>query len=141
MLGREAAMTDYYAVLGVQPEDGADVIKERYRKLAKQFHPDRAADKASAEKRMREINEAWEILGDEEKRAGYDKKRFPKDAGRRKNAKSGSAPFNQADYDGLMGKFDSFFAKAATPAAGSKKPANPLDAGDLFEKFMGIKRK
>jgi molecular chaperone DnaJ len=135
-------MTDYYAVLGAHPEDGAEVLKERYRTLAKQFHPDRAADKASAEKRMREINEAWEVLGDEEKRAAYDVERAGKPAGHGvKNSKSGGASFSQADYDGLMEKFDSFFVKAAKPAAGSKKPVNPLEAGELFEKFMGIKRK
>ncbi|MDR2420669.1 MAG: DnaJ domain-containing protein [Oscillospiraceae bacterium] len=135
-------MTDFYAVLGVRPEDGTDVIKERYRKLAKQYHPDRAADKEAAEKRMREINEAWEILGDDEKRAEYDAKRNP-NSGKSgaKNAKGGNAAFSQVDYDNLIGKFDSFFGKAANAAADGKKPVNPLDAGELFDKFMGIKRK
>jgi molecular chaperone DnaJ len=135
-------MTDYYAVLGVRPEAGADVIKDRYRKLAKQYHPDRAADKAAAELRMREINEAWEILGDDEKRAEFDAKRNPKAVNSgAKNAKSGNVRFGQEDYDNLMGKFDSFFGKAASSVPNGKKQSNPLDGGELFDKFMGIKRK
>jgi DnaJ-class molecular chaperone len=135
-------MTDYYAALGVPPEADVSAIKERYRELAKQYHPDIAADKAAAEKRMREINEAWEVLGDAERRADYDAKRAQAGfgAGSRK-VKNGGAPFGEVDYKDLMGKFDAFFGKAAAPPAGREKQRNPLNADGLFDKFMGIKRK
>ena len=137
--GQEAAMTDYYAALGASPRDSAAVIKGRYRALVKQFHPDRASGKAEAERRTREINEAWEVLGDEGKRAAYDAKRGEAPPGR--ETKSGKAPVGKADYENLTGKFDAFFGKAAAVPANREKQKNPLDAEGLFEKFMGFKPK
>ena len=62
---------DYYATLGVSRTASAAEIKKAYRKLARQFHPD--VNKASsAEARFKEINEAYEVLGDAEKRKRYD---------------------------------------------------------------------
>ncbi|MCW1884724.1 DnaJ domain-containing protein [Luteolibacter flavescens] len=65
---------DYYEVLGVPRGAGKDEIRKAFRKLARTHHPDVAgeADKAKAEERFKEINEAYEVLGDEEKRKKYD---------------------------------------------------------------------
>ncbi len=63
---------DYYKTLGV-PKSATDTeIKSAYRKLAKQFHPDKNQGNASAESKFKEINEAYEVLGDLEKRKIYD---------------------------------------------------------------------
>ena len=62
---------DYYAVLGVAREVGANEIKKAFRKLARKYHPD-VSKEADAEKRMQEINEANAVLSDPEKRAAYD---------------------------------------------------------------------
>jgi len=62
---------DYYAVLGVEREAAADDIKKSYRKLARKYHPD-VSKEPDAEKRMSEINEAYNVLSDPEKRAAYD---------------------------------------------------------------------
>src|SRR6201999_1363282 len=63
---------DYYEVLGV-PRTASDAdIKKAFRKLAREFHPDVAKDKKEAEEKFKEINEAYEVLGDPEKRKKYD---------------------------------------------------------------------
>ena len=64
---------DYYRILGVSREASDEDIKKAYRKLAFEHHPDRNPDKANAEERIREINVAYEIVGDPEKRKSYDR--------------------------------------------------------------------
>ena len=62
---------DYYAILGVSRDAGADDVKKAYRKMALKFHPDK--NKAEdAEERFKEIAEAYEVLSDQDKRATYD---------------------------------------------------------------------
>jgi len=64
---------DYYAILGVLPSVEDFVIRAAYRALAQRYHPDKLPDcRATAEARMREINEAYAILSDERLRAKYD---------------------------------------------------------------------
>lgn len=63
---------DYYKVLGVPRNASADEIRKVYRKLAMQYHPDRNPGDRQAEERFKEINEAYQVLSDEQKRARYD---------------------------------------------------------------------
>ncbi len=63
---------DYYKVLGVPREASEDELKKAFRKLARQYHPDTAKDKKSAEEKFKQINEAYEVLSDREKRQRYD---------------------------------------------------------------------
>ncbi|HNU67771.1 MAG TPA: DnaJ C-terminal domain-containing protein [Myxococcota bacterium] len=63
---------DYYAILGVGRDAGADELKKAYRKLAMQYHPDRNKGDKAAEERFKQINEAYAVLSDEKKRKEYD---------------------------------------------------------------------
>ena len=64
---------DYYETLGVSKQASADEIKKSFRKLAMQYHPDRNPNDKEAETKFKEINEAYEVLKDEQKRAAYDR--------------------------------------------------------------------
>jgi len=63
---------DYYSILGLRLDSSAEEIKKVYRKLAMQYHPDRNGVNPESEERLKEINEAYQILGDEKKRRRYD---------------------------------------------------------------------
>lgn len=64
---------DYYKTLGVKKNAGADEIKKAYRKLARKHHPDVNQGDKVAEEKFKDINEAYEVLSDEDKRAKYDR--------------------------------------------------------------------
>lgn len=66
------AKKDYYEVLGVSRGASGDEIKKAYRQLAQKYHPDRNEDKEKAEEKFKEINEAYQVLSDKNKRAQYD---------------------------------------------------------------------
>ena len=85
---------DYYDVLGVEKNADKADIKKAFKKMARQYHPDVAEDKADAERKFGQINEAYSILGDDEKRAYYDR--------------YGQAPSSQGGSPGEGGGFGGF---------------------------------
>ncbi len=105
------AKRDYYEVLGVTRSVEASELKSAYRKLAMQYHPDRNPGDTEAEVKFKEVNEAYEVLKDGEKRAAYDQ-------------------FGHAAFDGGMGGFGGGGAHDF-----SSSFADVFD--DLFGEFMG----
>lgn len=67
-----ASKRDYYEVLGIQKGADASAIKKAYRKMAKKYHPDANPGDKEAEEKFKEVNEAYEVLSDDQKRAAYD---------------------------------------------------------------------
>ncbi len=102
------AKEDYYAALGVGKDASPDDLKKAYRKRAMKYHPDRNPDNKSAEKRFKEIGEAYEVLKDEQKRAAYD--RFGHAAFEAGGpAAAGSAGFEGGFGTGFADIFDEMF--------------------------------
>jgi molecular chaperone DnaJ len=94
-----ATQSDLYAVLGVDKKASHDEIKKAYRKLARQYHPDRNPGDKAAEARFKEISAAWDVLGDADKRKDYDRARANPFAG-------GGNPFGAGGASGGQGGFD-----------------------------------
>ena len=67
-----AEKRDYYEVLGVDKGADEQTLKKAYRSLAKKYHPDMNPDNKEAEQKFKEVNEAYAVLSDSEKRAQYD---------------------------------------------------------------------
>jgi len=93
---------DYYEVLGVERDASAEEIKRAYRKLAIRYHPDKNPGDPEAEERFKELAEAYQVLGDPEKRARYD--RFGHEA-----ATGGASPFADVDVHSVAEFFESIF--------------------------------
>ncbi len=108
------AKQDYYDILGVSRDAGDDDVKRAFRKLAKQYHPDRNPNDDDAERRFKEVNEAYEALKDPQKRAAYDR-------------------FGHAAFDGGMGGGAHGFGADFTSSM-----SEMFD--DLFGEFMGGRR-
>jgi molecular chaperone DnaJ len=73
---RSMIRKDFYDILGVQRDVSDEDLKKAYRKLALRYHPDRNPGDKTAEEKIREINAAYEVVGDPEKRRTYDRLRF-----------------------------------------------------------------
>ena len=105
-----AEKRDYYEVLGVSREAGEDEIKRAYKRLAKQYHPDLHPGDSEAEEKFKEVNEAYEVLSDSEKREKYDR-------------------YGHAAFDPSAGGFGGGF--------GGFSDFGDIDIGDIFSSFFG----
>jgi molecular chaperone DnaJ len=131
-----AQSKDYYAVLGVSSTATGDEIKKQYRRLAKKYHPDANQNDPKAADRFKEIAEAYQVLGDDEKRKQYDDMRrlgafggFGSGAGARpRGGPAGGSPgaqggprYQDFDIGGLGGLGDLFSSMFGGSRTGSRR--------------------
>jgi len=109
---------DFYAVLGVSKDVSDADLKKTYRKLARQFHPDSNPGDTAAEKRFKEISEAYSVLSDKEHRAEYDQMR----------AMGAGARF-QSGGGGFEDAFGGMFGQGARPGRGGQANFEDLFGG------------
>ncbi|HEX9116438.1 MAG TPA: J domain-containing protein [Anaerolineae bacterium] len=110
---------DYYQILGVERSANADEVRKAYRKLAMQYHPDRNPGDKQAEEKFKEINEAYQVLSDPQKRARYDQ--------------LGSAYSNWQQRGGTPNDFDWSQWFSGQPGAGGG--GTRVEYGDLNDLF------
>lgn len=121
---------DYYETLGVSKTATQEEIKKAFKKLARKHHPDVAKDKANAEEKFKEINEAYEVLGDPEKRKKYDTlgPDWEQRGGFGSGGFSGTGPggfeYNFGGSTGFSDFFESFFG-----ARGGQNPFGGFGGG------------
>ena len=114
------AKIDYYEVLGVDKGADAQTLKKAYRKLAMQYHPDRNPDNPEAEAKFKEINEAYEVLSDDTKRANYDQ--FGHDGPQGFGGAGGFGGFGGFGGGGVEDIFDMFGDMFGGGFGGSSRP-------------------
>ncbi|MDB4538010.1 DnaJ domain-containing protein [Akkermansiaceae bacterium] len=106
---------DYYEVLEINKDASHDDIRKAFRKLARKYHPDVAEDKTTAEDKFKELNEAYEVLGDPEKRKKYDAMGSrPQAAGAGPSASEGNYDY-QFDGTGFSNFFEQMFGAGGRP--------------------------
>lgn len=124
---------DYYKILGLDKKAGQAEIKKKFRKLAIQYHPDKNPDNAQAERKFKEVNEAYEVLGDAEKRKKYDElgsnwKQYDQYKNAQRGRRAGTYQYS-GEYDAFFGGargggfsdfFNSFFGGGFASGQGPK---------------------
>src|SRR4051812_25138078 len=137
-----ATNKDYYAVLGVSASASQDEIKKQYRKLAAKHHPDKNQGDPKAADRFKEISEAYQVIGDEEKRKQYDQMRQlgafgggrgpgGRPGGFGGAARPGGPQYEEFDIGGLGGLGDIFSSMFGGGARNSRQPREAERGQDI----------
>lgn len=115
---------NYYSILGVSRDASDQDIKKAYRRLARKYHPD-VSKEANAEQHFKEIGEAYEVLGDKQKRAAYDQfgshwKTTGGSGGAQWQNSGGGNPFGSAGGAGFGDFFENIFGQGGSPFSGNQ---------------------
>ena len=147
--------TDHYRILGVREDAPDEEIKRQYRSLAKRYHPDVHPGDPGAEKRFKEVTEAYRVLGDKKRRKEYDQERARErekaGASDKKERRSYGAERKRAgsglDPKDISAQFEQFFGFQPKGGPVDKEKldpkrkirTDPIDMTEMFERYMGIK--
>ena len=147
-------MKDYYKILNVNINATNDELKKSFRTLAKKYHPDRNQDDKDALRKFQEVNEAYEVLSNEDSRKKYDNERanFKGNNNNETGKKNSKANNDNKKYqdksesmENLNKYFESFFGFDGNSNDVNKdklkKEKNPIDTSKMFDSFFNIKRK
>jgi len=129
---------DYYQTLGVQPQADEKEIKKAYRKLARKYHPDINPNDKGAEGKFKEVNEAYQVLSDTEKRGLYDQYGSDYD-----KVPAGGYPggAQNVNFQDLFGNAQGGGFSSGHPGGGVHvEGMDPGEVGDLFETLFGNAR-
>src|SRR5208337_5018266 len=133
---------DYYATLGVAREASAEDLKKAYRKLAMQHHPDRNPNDKQAEAKFKDVNEAYDVLKDEQKRAAYDRfghAAFEQGGGGRPGGFDFAAGGGLNDiFDQMFGEFMGGGRRGGGRSRGGADLRQAVEI-DLVQAFAGVK--
>ena len=131
---------DFYAILGVPKDADTAAIKKAYRKLAKQYHPDRNADDPTAEQRFKDVGEANAVLSDPEQRQEYDAVRSMAGGGARFRAGAGG-PTGDAGFEDIFSAFGGGAGGGGRvrfqQSGGPGGPGGQDDINDLLAQMFG----
>lgn len=125
------ANRDYYEILGLQKGASDEDIKKAFRKLALQYHPDRNPGNKEAEEKFKEINEAYQVLSDPQKKSQYDQFGTTDFSGGGFDASNFGGGFDFSDFGGFGDIFDSFFGGSGSGS--SRKRRNGPERGSDLE--------
>ncbi|HLX59070.1 MAG TPA: J domain-containing protein [Ktedonobacteraceae bacterium] len=138
---------DYYKVLGVPKSANTDEIKKAFRKLARKYHPDVNPGDKKAEEKFKEINEAYEVLSDADKRRKYDtlgpnwQEQFgPQPGAGRRSSTFRTSPLDFDSPSNFSDFFEALFGRSATGAAGGVRMREDIRrrAGDNIEQPVEV---
>lgn len=136
------AKRDYYEVLGVSRDSSEEDLKKAYRKLAMQYHPDRNQGDRTAEAKFKEVNEAYDVLKDAEKRAAYDRyghAAFEQGGGPGAGGFGGGNPFGGAFEDIFEEMFGGLRGRGRGPVGRGADLRQQVEIS-LEEAFAGAKK-
>jgi molecular chaperone DnaJ len=133
-----ATRPDYYKTLGVDKKASEEEIKKAYRKLARQYHPDRNPGDKRAEERFKEISQAHDVLSDAEKRKAYDRGTGPFGVGGA-GSPGGPGGFGGFDFSGGMGDIlSNLFGGGGGGATGARRGQPRAERGRDLEAEVSI---
>ncbi|MBI6871325.1 J domain-containing protein [Clostridium aciditolerans] len=147
-------MKDYYKILDIQVTATKDEIKNAFRTLAKKYHPDKNKDNEDTLRKFQDINEAYQVLSDEDSRKEYDKKlsSFNQNNNKKTSNNDNKSKNDKRTYrdksdsiENLNKCFESFFGFDANTSDIDKdklnQKKNPIDTSNMFDSFFSIKKK
>lgn len=144
---------DYYKILNISINANSDEIKKAFRSLAKKYHPDRNKDDKEALRKFQEVNEAYEVLSNEDSRKKYTQEMDKENNNNKEtNSESNKSDNSNKKYqdkgesiENLNKYFESFFGFDANSNNINKdklkKEKNPIDTSKMFESFFNIRKK